>query len=99
MKVEIDIITEEQKKIAKYAKALCHPVRVHIMDILSASEHCYSGDLHELGIAKSTLSQHLKTLRESGLIQGHFELPRIKYCLNKQNWLEAKQLFKQHFNL
>jgi len=81
MKVEIDIITEEQIKLAKYAKALCHPVRVHIMDILSASEHCYSGDLHE------------------GLIKGHFELPKIKYCLNKENWKEAKQLFKEHLDL
>lgn len=99
MKVEIDIITEGQKRLAKYAKALSHPVRVHIMEILSASEHCYSGDLNELGIAKSTLSQHLKVLRESGLIQGHFELPKIKYCLNKENWQEAKQLFQQHLDL
>ena len=99
MKVEIDIITKEQKKLAKYAKALSHPIRVHIMDILAASEHCYSGDLHELGIAKSTLSQHLKVLKESGLIQGHFELPKIKYCLNKENWLEAKHLFKKHMKL
>lgn len=99
MKVEIDIITEEQKKLAKYAKALCHPVRIHIMDILSSSEHCYSGDLHELGIAKSTLSQHLKALKESGLIKGHFELPKIKYCLNKPNWHEAQRLFKKHLML
>jgi len=99
MKVEIDIITEEQIKLAKYAKALCHPIRVHIIDILAASEHCYSGDLDELGIAKSTLSQHLKVLRESGLIQGHFELPKIKYCLNKENWQEARGLFKKHMML
>ncbi len=99
MKVEIAIITEEQKKLARYAKALCHPVRVHIIDILAASDHCYSGDLHELGIAKSTLSQHLKVLREAGLIQGHFELPKIKYCLNKENWQEARRLFKKYLQL
>ena len=96
----VDIIKEEQKKLARYAKALSHPVRVYIMDLLSKQSCCYSGDLSEdLPIAKSTLSQHLKELKEAGLIQGEIELPKIKYCVNKANWREAQELFKNFLNL
>jgi len=52
-----------------------------------------------LPIAKSTLSQHLKELKEAGLIQGEIEAPKIKYCLNKNNWEEAKFLVKKIFDL
>jgi DNA-binding HxlR family transcriptional regulator len=52
-----------------------------------------------LPIAKSTLSQHLKELKEAGLIQGEIEAPKIKYCLNRNNWEEAKQLVKKIFDL
>ena len=82
------------KKIARYARALAHPVRVYIVRLLAAKSCCYSGDLSEvLPIAKSTLSQHLKELKNSGLVQGEIELPKIKYCLNKENWKEACKLF------
>ena len=89
------IPTETQKRMARYAKALGHPVRVYIMQLLANQSCCYSGDLsQELPIAKSTLSQHLKELKESGLIQGEIKSPRIKYCVNKESWEEAKKLFK-----
>jgi ArsR family transcriptional regulator, arsenate/arsenite/antimonite-responsive transcriptional repressor len=88
-------ILETQKKTARYAKALGHPVRLYILELLSKQSCCYSGDLSEvLPIAKSTLSQHLKELKNAGLIQGEIELPKIKYCLNKENWEEARKLFK-----
>lgn len=94
------IFTEEQKKAARYAKAMGHPVRMYVLELLSKQSCCYSGDLTEvLPIAKSTLSQHLKELRDAGLIQGEIEAPKIKYCLNKDNWEEAKSLFKKGFNL
>lgn len=90
------VITEKQKKAARYAKAMGHPVRMYVLDLLSNKSCCYSGDLSdELPIAKSTLSQHLKELKEAGLIQGEIEAPRIKYCINKENWKEAQILFKQ----
>jgi DNA-binding transcriptional ArsR family regulator len=93
-----DVITEDQKKIARYAKALGHPVRVYVIELLSKQACCYSGDLSEvLPIAKSTLSQHLKELKEAGLIQGEIEPPKIKYCLNRENWAEAKNIFKELF--
>ena len=90
-----DIITNEQKKMARFAKAMGHPVRLYILELLSKQSCCYSGDLSEdLPIAKSTLSQHLKELKNSGLIQGEIEAPKIKYCINRENWELAKQLFK-----
>jgi DNA-binding HxlR family transcriptional regulator len=51
----------------------------------------------DLPIVKSTLSQHLKELKDAGLIQGEIEAPRIKYCINKENWNEAKLLFGELF--
>ncbi len=93
-------ITEEQKKIARYAKAMGHPIRMYVLELLSKQSCCYSGDLtEELPIAKSTLSQHLKELRNAGLIQGEIELPKIKYCINKENWKEAQFLFKKYLNI
>jgi len=94
------IITNDQKKAARYAKAMGHPVRLYVVELLSRQSCCYSGDLTEvLPIAKSTLSQHLKELKEAGLIQGEIEAPKIKYCLNKNNWEEAKFLVKKIFDL
>ncbi len=93
-------ITEDQKKIAKYAKAMGHPVRMYVLNILSNQSCCYSGDLtDELPIAKSTLSQHLKELKDVGLIQGEIETPKVKYCINKENWKEAQALFKKFLKI
>lgn len=94
------VTTEQQKRTARYAKAMGHPVRMYVLELLSNQSCCYSGDLSdELPIAKSTLSQHLKELKDAGLIQGEIESPRIKYCINKENWKEAQQLFKQFLGL
>ncbi len=87
--------TENQKLAARFAKALGHPVRLYIIELLSKQSCCYSGDLSEvLPIAKSTLSQHLKELKNAGLIQGEIEAPKIKYCLNRNNYELAKKLFQ-----
>jgi len=94
------VVTDEQKKAARYAKAMGHPIRMYVLELLSKQACCYSGDLTDvLPIAKSTLSQHLKELKEAGLIQGEIEAPKIKYCLNRNNWEEAKQLVKKIFDL
>lgn len=93
-------ITEEQKQIARYAKAMGHPVRMYILELLAFQSCCYSGDLSEiLPIAKSTLSQHLKELKDAGLIQGTIERPKIKYCLNQDNWKHARELFGKFLEL
>ena len=88
--------TEEQVKLARYAKALSHPVRVQIMEILASQSCCYSGDIaDDLPIARSTLSQHLNELKDAGLIQGEFTPPKIKYCIRREGWDEAKYLLSQ----
>ncbi len=94
--MEVTVFTEQQKQLARYAKALSHPVRLYVLELLSTQSCCYSGDLSDvLPIAKSTLSQHLKELKDAGLIQGEIEAPKVKYCINKKNWEEAQKLFDQ----
>lgn len=91
-------LTAEQEKLARIAKALAHPVRIAILQMLSAQDCCYHGDMSEvIPVAKSTLSQHLKELREAGLIQGEITLPTVKYCINRENWNLAKLLFSEFF--
>jgi len=95
------VYTEKQEKLARYSKALGHPARVFIMEFLvkNTDKCCYSGDMvEELPIARSTLSQHLKELKNAGLIQGEINPPYIKYCINKENWAEAKEMFGLFFN-
>jgi predicted transcriptional regulator len=85
--------SEKQLKTARYAKALAHPARIAILELLSNQTCCYHGDMaEELPIAKSTLSQHLNELKKAGLIQGDINPPSVKYCINKDNWKIAKQL-------
>ena len=93
-------ITDNQEKIARYGKALSKPIRVFILDYLSnnLNKACYSGDMAEiLPIARSTLSEHLKELKNAGLIQGEINPPYIRYCINPENWKEAKLLFAKFF--
>lgn len=85
--------TDEQEQLARFAKAMGHPARVAILGFLARQEHCYFGDIHdELPIAKATVSQHLKELRDAGLIQGEIEAPKVKYCINRQNWDKARRM-------
>ena len=91
--------TAEQEQIARYAKAMGHPARIAIMDFLASQESCFFGDIHdELPIAKATVSQHLKELKDAGLIQGEIEAPKVRYCINKENWATAQNLFAKFFD-
>lgn len=88
------LLTNDHDQLARYAKALGHPVRVYIIELLSTQSCCFSGDIAEdLPIARSTLSQHLKELKSAGLIQGTIEYPKIRYCINRENWERAQELF------
>jgi DNA-binding transcriptional ArsR family regulator len=90
------VFTDDQIQAARFAKAMGHPVRLFVLEMLNKQSCCYSGDLSELlPIAKSTLSQHLKELKDAGLIQGEIEAPKIKYCINHENWVKAQLLFKK----
>jgi len=89
-------ITLEQERLARFAKAMGHPTRIAILNFLAQRNECFFGDIHEvLPIAKATVSQHLSELKEAGLIQGTIEPPKVKYCINVENWKLARQLFSQ----
>ena len=89
--------TEQHLKIAQIGKAISHPARVFILEKLNLMDGCCtSGEMiGDIPIARSTLSQHLKELKISGLIQGNIEPPRIKYCINKKNWKLSKSLLTE----
>ena len=75
-----------------------HPTRIAILRFLAERSECYFGDIHEeLPIAKATVSQHLAELKEAGLIQGTIEPPKVKYCINRENWKIAGALFAGMF--
>lgn len=86
--------SEDQERLARFAKAMGHPARIAILQFLTSQKCCFFGDIHEeLPIAKATVSQHLKELKDAGLIQGEIETPKVKYCINKDNWETAKRMF------
>lgn len=92
-------LTKEQEQIARFAKALGHPVRIAILQMLASQQCCYHGDMSEIiPVAKSTLSQHLNELKNAGLIQGTITLPTVRYCINKTNWAIAKKIFSDLFD-
>ena len=82
-------ISDEQ--LALMAKALGHPMRVRILRLLAERPSCVTGDVvAELPLAQSTVSEHLRILRDAGLIQGEIEGPRTSYCLNSQGLAALK---------
>ena len=90
---------EDIEVLAMFAKALGHPTRIAIIEHLDKQSCCFTGDLVDvLPIAQSTVSQHLKELKNSGLIEGELEPPKTKYCINRENWKIAKSLFDDFFN-
>ncbi|MEG1555745.1 MAG: metalloregulator ArsR/SmtB family transcription factor [Bacteroidales bacterium] len=90
--------TADNEQLARFAKALGHPARITIMEFLVRQASCFFGDIHdELPIAKATVSQHLKELKDAGLIQGEIEPPKVRYCVNRENWALAKSLFETFF--
>lgn len=90
--------SEEQERMARFAKAMGHPARMAILQFLARQESCFFGDIHEeLPIAKATVSQHLKELKDAGLIQGEIETPKVKYCINRENWEIARRMFADFF--
>lgn len=90
---------KDTEVLAKFAKALGHPTRIAILKYLENQSCCFTGDLVEVfPLAQSTVSQHLKELKKAGLIQGELKPPKIKYCINQENWNIAKTLFQEFFN-
>lgn len=92
------ILKDNADQLARFAKALAHPTRIAILKHLENQSCCFTGDLVDIfPLAQSTISQHLKELKNAGLIQGEVNPPKIKYCINKENWKTAKDLFQVFF--
>lgn len=94
-----EIFTDQQNEIALFAKALGHPARVSILEHLFRIDSCVCGDLvNEIGLAQATISQHLKELKNLGLIQGSVEGTSVCYCINTENWTKMKSLLSIFLN-
>jgi ArsR family transcriptional regulator len=86
-------LTRDEQRLAKMLKALGNPVRFQIMQILAEKQMCITGEIVEFTtLAQSTVSQHLKVLREAGLVAGEIEGPATCYCLNAESlrWLKEQ---------
>ena len=90
--------SQETEELAKIAKALSHPARIIILKHLAKLDSCYTGDLVDvLPLAQATVSQHIKELKNIGLIDGVVDPPKVKYCINKEKWKKSQKLFETIF--
>jgi DNA-binding transcriptional ArsR family regulator len=90
--------TIKDNKIAKYAKALGHPARVAILQLLIKKQACACGDIvDELPLSQSTVSQHLKELKEAGFIKGDIDGAKVCYCIDEKEWANAKTYLNSLF--
>jgi DNA-binding transcriptional ArsR family regulator len=89
----------KENRLAKYAKALAHPARVSILKLLATKATCQCGDIvEELPLSQSTVSQHLKELKEAGLIKGEIEGAKVCYCIDEEEWKAAQTWLNQLFD-
>jgi predicted transcriptional regulator len=94
-----DLFSIEENELAIAAKAFAHPARVAILNCLLKANTCINGDLvQELGLAQATISQHLRELKEIGLIQGTIEGVSVSYCINRARWEEVQEIFNHMFD-
>jgi DNA-binding transcriptional ArsR family regulator len=90
--------TVKQNKLAKYAKALGHPARIAILELLIKKQSCVCGDIvDELPLSQSTVSQHLKELKEAGLLKGETEGAKVCYCIDEKEWENVKSYMTTFF--
>ena len=92
------IFTDKQNKLATMMKALGHPARIAILQHLVKAQACICGDLvDELGLAQATISQHLKELKNVGIIKGTIEGTSVCYCIDSKIWDQYKSVFETFF--
>ncbi|MEO9076991.1 MAG: metalloregulator ArsR/SmtB family transcription factor [Gelidibacter sp.] len=94
-----ELFTDQQNEISLFAKAFGHPARVAILQHLFKMDACVCGDLvDEIGLAQPTISQHLKELKNLGLIKGTIEGTRVCYCIDVKNWAKMKNVMTEFLN-
>jgi DNA-binding transcriptional ArsR family regulator len=90
----------KDNRLSKYAKALAHPARIAILKLLLKKNACICGDIvEELPLSQSTVSQHLKELKDAGLIKGQIDGVKICYCIDEVEWQKARQVLDELFAL
>ncbi len=95
-----EIFTEEQNRLAVMLKAMAHPARIAILQEISKANACICGDLvNELGLAQPTISQHLKELKNAGLIQGTIEGVSVCYCIEPKAWKMLQDNLNDFFGM
>src|SRR6476661_6646987 len=93
-----EIFTDEQNALALMLKAIAHPARIAILQEIIKAKACICGELvTELGLAQATISQHLKELKNAGLIQGTIEGTSVCYCIDPKAWQQYKSIFENFF--
>jgi DNA-binding transcriptional ArsR family regulator len=93
-----EIFSDKQNRLAQMLKALAHPARIAIIQHLVKANACVCGDLvDELGLAQATISQHLKELKNAGLIQGTIEGTSVCYCIDPKVWKQYKKEMDSFF--
>lgn len=94
-----ELFKKRQNRIANLAKAFDHPARVAIIEYLLSNQTCICNDLvNELPLSQSTITQHLKELKQIGIIKGEVEGPKVNYCIDEKTWEEAKEIFATLFS-
>ncbi len=89
----------KENKLAKWGKALSHPARIAILKLLAQKQTCICGDIvDELPLSQSTVSQHLKELKEAGLITGEIEGAKVCYCIDQKTWKTAQAELNKLFD-
>src|ERR1700742_77925 len=95
-----EIFTDEQNRLATMLKAMAHPARIAILQQIINANACICGDLvEELGLAQATISQHLKELKNAGLIKGIIEGTSVCYCIDEKAWKQYKKEFEAFFSV
>ena len=93
-----ELFTANQNQLASWAKVLGHPARIAILQRLLQHDACFCGSLtEELGLAQATVSQHLRELKEAGLIKGTVEGTSVCYCIEPKAWAKAEAAFAKLF--
>ena len=93
-----EIFSEKQNRLAQMMKALAHPARIAIIQHLIRTNACICGDLvDELGLAQATISQHLKELKNAGLIKGTIDGVSVCYCIDGKAFMQVRKEFENFF--
>lgn len=93
-----DLFTDTQNELANYAKVLAHPARIAIIqNLLRTNTCCNSILVGDLGLAQATISQHLKELKNVGIIQGTVDGVSVNYCINPEKWHHIKEMLFELF--